>query len=216
MRMIADLKKSRHATEREAIRAKAEASSAEAVARFVGEDLFGAADPESEPERDITLRAVLDRAARQLPTRLSSEPLASASLHTTIGRAYRNLGLYDEGLEHLGKAYDFKLQISGEREESTLRAMILYAQSLHLAEQREKAIPLILRARELVESVLGPNHPLHVKCTVLLAAMRYRNGQGEEAFRLAEAAYSSAKIIPGVEDADLFSAMHLVARHRGG
>ena len=215
VRMLAEVKQARQAADQEAVRARAEAASAEAVARFVGEDLFGAADPESEPERDITLRAVLDRASRQLPTSLSEQPLAAASLHTTIGRAYRNLGLYSEAVDHLGRAYDLQLRVSGERQESTLRAMIRYAQALHFADQRQESIPLILKARELVASVLGASHPLHIKCTVLLASMRYRNREGEEAFRLAEEAYSAAQVTPEVEDGDLFSAMHLVARHRG-
>ena len=215
LRMLTDLKQARHAADQEAVRARAEAASAEAVARFVGEDLFGAADPETEPERDITLRAVLDRAARRLPTSLAEQPLAAASLHTTIGRAYRNLGLYREALDHFRIAYHLQMRISGERHENTLRAMIHYAQALHLADQHNESIPLILEARELVTLMLGERHPLHIKCTVLLAWMRYRTREGEEAFRLAEEAYSAAQVTPGVEHADLFSAMHLVARSRG-
>lgn len=215
VRVLADLKKARHAADREAIRARSEAAASEAVVRFVAEDLFGAADPESEPERDITLRAALDRAAKQLPSGLEKQPLAAASLHTTMGRAYRNLGIHTEAVHHLGKAYEIYQRLSGHRQESTLRAMILYAQSLHLAEQRHRSISLILQARDLVNDALGPNHPLNVKCTVLLASMRYHNREEEEAFRLAEMATCAAQITPGVEDRDLFSAMHLLARHRG-
>jgi hypothetical protein len=47
----------------------------------------------NEPDRDLTLRAVLDRASRLLHTSLAEQPMVAASLHATIGRAYRNLGL---------------------------------------------------------------------------------------------------------------------------
>jgi eukaryotic-like serine/threonine-protein kinase len=213
-RMLVDLKLARHAADQEALRARAEAASADAVARFVSEDLFGAADPEVEPNRDITLRAVLDRASRRLPASLAQQPLAAASLHTTMGRAYRNLGLYGEAVDHLRAAYDLQLRVSGQHHESTLRAMILYAQALHSADQRQESIPLILKARELVTSALGPSHPLNIKCTVLLATMRYRNREGEAAFRLAAEAFAAACETPEAEETDLFSAMHLVGRAR--
>ena len=214
-RILVDLRQARHAADQETARARAEAASAEAVARFVGEDVLGAADPEKEPNRDITLRAVLDRASRLLPTSLENQPLAAASLHTTIGRAYRNLAVYDQAVDHLRNAYEIQLRASGERHENTLRAMILYAHALHSASQRTEAIRLISHARELVPEVLGPSHPLNVKCTVLLASMRYRNRESKEAFRLAEEACLAARDNPAVDDHDLFSAMNLAARHRG-
>jgi eukaryotic-like serine/threonine-protein kinase len=214
-RILVELKQARHAADQETARARAEAASAEAVARFVGEDLLGAADPENEPNRDIRLRVVLDRASRLLPTSLENQPLAAASLHTTIGRAYRNLGLYAEAVENLRTAYELQLRASGERHENTLRAMILYAHALHSASQRTEAIRLISRARELVPEILGARHPLNVKCTVLLASMRYRNRESNEAFRLAEEACLAARDNPAVDDGDLFSAMHLIARNRG-
>ena len=214
-RILVDLKQARQAADHETARARAEAASAEAVARFVGEDLLGAADPEKEPNREITLREVLDRASRLLPTSLKGQPLAAASLNTTIGRAYRNLGVYSEAVDHLRAAYDIQLRVSGERHENTVRAMILYAHALHSANQRTEAIRLISEARELVRETLGAAHPLNVKCTVLLASMRYRNREGKEAFRLAEEACLAACDNPEADEADLFSAMHLVARNRG-
>jgi eukaryotic-like serine/threonine-protein kinase len=214
-RMLVDLKHARQSAEHEAARSRAEAATAEAVARFVGEDLFGAADPENEPDRNLTLREVLDRASRRLRSSSALQPLIAASLHNTIGRAYRNLGLYGDGIEHLRRAYELHLGTSGERHEGTLRAMILYAHALHAGGQRHEGTRLLLKARDLVREVLGPRHPLNIKCMAQLAWMRYRHGEGAEAFRLAEQAYASAQATPGVEERDLVAAMHLVARARG-
>jgi hypothetical protein len=85
----------------------------------------------------------------------------------------------------------------------------------HAGDQRQEAIPLMLKARELVREVLGPKHPLNINSTVQLAWMRYRNRERAEAFRLAEEAYVQAQETPGVEEGDLFGAMHLLARQRG-
>lgn len=68
---------------------------AEAVNRFINNDLLGAADPSAPgAERDPTVRQLLARAAGRLDNRFADDPLTKASLELTIGRAYFGLSDY--------------------------------------------------------------------------------------------------------------------------
>src|SRR5262249_48071184 len=66
-------------------RANEQALIAEAVNRFLNEDLLFQAAPDGSPDRDLRLRTVLDRAARNIEGRFPSQPLVEARLRTTIG-----------------------------------------------------------------------------------------------------------------------------------
>ena len=76
---------------------------AEAVARLLV-DLFTVADPGEARGESITAREVLDRGAERLRLGLADQPELEAALLTTIGRVYRNLGLYDRARTVLDEA----------------------------------------------------------------------------------------------------------------
>jgi hypothetical protein len=201
--------------DQEAARARTEAATAEAVTRFLNEDLFASADPEHEPDREITLRTVLDRASQQLQTSLAQQPLVAAAIHTTIGEAYQNLSLYAQAEEHLRLAHQLYERERGERHEDTLRALIDFAGALSRKGQSGEAQPLAERAHALAREEFGAKHPLTIKCATELAWIYYRTQKTAEAYQLAEDAYASAQGASGVNDGDLMSAMYLVGRHRG-
>ncbi len=82
----------------ETARREAERQRADAVetVSFLG-DLLATADPTDPDARtDLSMREALDLAARRLDARLGDRPAIAAPLHTTIGSAYANLGLYAE------------------------------------------------------------------------------------------------------------------------
>ena len=74
--------------------AEQEAATANAVIGFITDDLLGAASPLNEPDRDIRLRTVVDRAAASIDDRLAGQPLVAAAIRTTLGETYRALGEY--------------------------------------------------------------------------------------------------------------------------
>ena len=77
---------------------------AEEVSRFL-QGLLAAVDPlSSDAHTDITVREALDAASRRLERELTEQPATAAALHLTIGNAYANLGLFDEGGRHLAAA----------------------------------------------------------------------------------------------------------------
>ncbi|MGH8144736.1 MAG: protein kinase domain-containing protein [Rhodanobacteraceae bacterium] len=95
------------------INAQRQAAIATAANRFLIDDLLGAGmGPEmggGSPawyERNPTLREILDAAAGKLDKRFAGEPLMQASLHQTLGRAYRSTGAYDKASAQLQDAAD--------------------------------------------------------------------------------------------------------------
>jgi hypothetical protein len=88
-------------------RADREAATARAVTDFLQKDLLGQASaenqagPDQKPDPDLTVRTALDRAAAKIPSAFPNQPLVQASIRQTIGAAYTDLGLYQQGQPHL-------------------------------------------------------------------------------------------------------------------
>src|SRR5262249_37064619 len=91
--------------------ARKERDLAEAVDNFLERDLLELADPHLHaafgpaPDKDITLRRILDRAAARIPGRFPDQPLVEAAVRRTIGKAYLGLGEYDLARPHLEAAF---------------------------------------------------------------------------------------------------------------
>jgi len=76
--------------------ARKDAAVSAAFKEFVNTDLLGKADPHEEPDRDLTVRAVLDRALQSLDVRFADQPLVEAEIRSTMAIALHHLGRYDE------------------------------------------------------------------------------------------------------------------------
>lgn len=82
--------------------ARAEADKAAAINEFL-QDMLAAPDPRNEG-RDVRVVDVLERAARQVELTLASQPELEASVRSTLGRTYMNLGLYEEAEHNFQRA----------------------------------------------------------------------------------------------------------------
>ena len=72
-----------------------EAANAQAVSTFLTE-MLSSVDPGKLKERDVTVRQVLDEAAKRVATLIADEPEIEASVRNTLGMTYRSLCLYSE------------------------------------------------------------------------------------------------------------------------
>jgi eukaryotic-like serine/threonine-protein kinase len=86
--------------------AEREAARAEAVSRFLNDDILGGANPGAAGfERDPTIRELLDRAAEGLGARFAADPLTEAGLRTALGQAYHTIGERGLAVQHFQAAY---------------------------------------------------------------------------------------------------------------
>jgi predicted Ser/Thr protein kinase len=96
----------------EAALARRQTAIAAAVNGFLNDDLLAAVAPSARPGRgkDVTMREALDAAAERMDQaskdggRFAAEPLVEASIRTTLGATYRDLGVYAAAEPHLQRA----------------------------------------------------------------------------------------------------------------
>jgi hypothetical protein len=144
---------------REAARARVEAATAEAVTRFLNEDLFSMADPAAQPGREITVRTLLDRASRQLPGRLADQPLVQAAIHGTLGSTYAKLSRREEAALHLRAAHDIYRRELGEGHEKSIDALLAVAGTLDRRRDLTNLVSMTELARALALPRFGTDHP---------------------------------------------------------
>jgi serine/threonine protein kinase/Tfp pilus assembly protein PilF len=85
--------------------------------------MFDSMDPESVGA-NVPVRELLDRAAAELASGLTSDDQVRASLHDTIGRGYLTLRVLDRSEDHLNAALEIRKRLYGENH-------LAFAQSLH-------------------------------------------------------------------------------------
>jgi eukaryotic-like serine/threonine-protein kinase len=94
--------------------ARRAAATTAAVNEFLNEDLLASADPRRGPTRNLTVRAMLDRAAGTVDARFAGEPAAAGEIHATLGRAYQGIGEFVAARAALERAAALFDAVDGE------------------------------------------------------------------------------------------------------
>lgn len=129
--------------------AQHQAAITDAVNRFLNEDLLGAGVGGSSPawyERNPSLREILDAAAERLDTRFAGAALERATLHRTLGRAYKSTGDYAQAVAQLQAATDGLQHALGATDERSLLAQYELATTLAHLTRFDEAMVLLERA----------------------------------------------------------------------
>ena len=66
---------------------------------FLNDDLHAQANPHNNPEPNVTLLSVVERAAKTIETRFADQPLVEAAIRHTLANAYDRLGQYQKAAE---------------------------------------------------------------------------------------------------------------------
>src|SRR6185437_4791017 len=148
-----------------ALRASRAQQEARAVSEFLESDVLAQASaneqarPGTRPDPDLKVRTALDRAAARIEGKFRNQPLVAASIRETIGKAYRDLGLYREAQFQAEQALDLRRRLLGERNPETIATMnnlaIAYIRQGKYADAELLATRLVTLRRE----VLGAEHP---------------------------------------------------------
>jgi tetratricopeptide (TPR) repeat protein len=143
---------------RERDRAAEQAAIAGAVNRFVNEDLLASIDPERARGREVTVREILDASAAKIDGAFPKAPLVEASVRTTIGVLYLQLGHYQEAEPHLARALVLR-RTSAPHHQETGDSIRHLAHLRLLMGQPAEAVELFGEALALRRRLLGPRHP---------------------------------------------------------
>ena len=151
------------AVEREKIE-RATVRSTQSVMHFLMEAVTqgsgrGQSTPGRELNPNITLKEAMDYAARRIGGQFPDEPGMEAPLRSVVGTAYRELGAYREGEEHLRRAMELYEKVSGRDHVYAVTAAHELGRLLVAAGRYDDAEVLVNRALVGFRKLYGPDHP---------------------------------------------------------
>jgi tetratricopeptide (TPR) repeat protein/predicted Ser/Thr protein kinase len=131
--------------------ARSEARTRTEVASFL-RDILTSIDPAKTAGQPLTVRDMLDDAAKQLDRRFEESAVVRAELHDTIGSTYYLLGAYEDAAQHLRSARTIFEAEFGPRATPTLQAMAELGLMLSQLDRLEEAEALLREARQRLDS----------------------------------------------------------------
>ena len=115
---------------------------AEAVNRFLNEDILTQGDPETQ-FKDVTLDSVLTRASKRIDGRFDNEPLVEAAIHETLGRVFLNSTDFEKATFHLDRALELRGPLLAADSEAILETEFLRAR-LHMRHSEYEAAKILV------------------------------------------------------------------------
>jgi serine/threonine protein kinase len=204
---------------REKQRGDEEARTAKAVKGFL-QDLLGQADTGRQPWRreqgrgrnpTITVRELLDRAAQEIESKFTDQPLTEAAIRLTIGDAYRALGRFGEAQQHLKRSVDLRTKNLPANHPDTLASKhslaLVYGDQCRLGQ----ASQLFLDVLEARTSKLGAGHPDTLSTKNALAEVYLNLGKNEEADRVYGEVLKARMATLGPNHLDTVASKHILA-----
>lgn len=147
----------------EALRSAKEAEITRAVASFVNNDLIAFADPNLEPDRDIRLREIIDRASSKI-TSLHAAPLVEASIRYTLAKSYLGLGEYRSALQHAEVSWRIRKEILAESHLDTLASQLLVAEAELKLSRFGSACEKFATASEICQQSMSEDASMSLEC----------------------------------------------------
>jgi serine/threonine protein kinase/tetratricopeptide (TPR) repeat protein len=196
--------------ERDAVaRAKEEA---EAINRFLTEDLLGQAAPEQNArDKKVTVEQLLANAARKIEgnPKFVQQPEVEATLRLAIGNTYFKLGVVREAERHLRRAVALRQSALGPDHRATLAAQEDLAWFLCGGLRRFKEAEALSRQTwQARRRVLGPKHrdTLNSMDTYVSALVGGRKLDAAEP--LARQCYQARERVLGKNDTDTLTSLN--------
>ena len=153
------LDRARRTAEAERARATTQSAISKAIADFLQNDLLAQASPDQQPDRNLTLRTVLDRAAKKIDGQFTGQPLVEAAIHDTLAETYRSLGEYGLMQHHAERSIEIYRQQLGEEDPQTLAGRGWLAEALFQQGKIPEAESLSRTVLAAQRRVVGPDHP---------------------------------------------------------
>ncbi len=181
-----------------------EAATSRAISNFLQTDLLAQAATTEQPDRDLKLRTLLDRAAQKISGRFGAQPLVEASIRQTVGKVYVDLGEYTAAQQHLQRAFELRREQLGKDDPLTLSAMADLADALQNASKLAEAETLGAETLARLTRVLGPEHLDTLRAMDALAYTYRYQGKFSDAETLQKKAIELRRRVQGPDHPDLF------------
>jgi len=161
-------------------KAREEAETAQQVSDFLVE-LFKVSDPGEARGNSITAREILDKGAGKIDKELDAQPRIQSRLMETMGRVYRNLGLYTQAAPILEKSLSLKRRVYSEEHLEVATSLHTLAVLYDTQGKYQEAESLFRQSLAIKEKILGQDHLDVAKSFNSIAVVCLNQGKHEEA-----------------------------------
>ena len=175
----------------------AKAALANDVSLFLTQDLLAQADPDLQPDPNVTLRAVVDRAAEKIKDgRFANEPETAAAIHHTLGATYIRLAQPAKAEAHLKQAIELRRKTLGADHRDTLKSQFALSFAYASSKDVHKGKAAFRLCEDLYprqRRILGDHDPDTLATLVRLAVFYRATGYQKKSRDLLERGYSAAR-----------------------
>ena len=161
-------------------RAVEEAETAQQVSDFLVE-LFKVSDPGEARGNSITAREILDKGAGKIDKELDAQPRIQSRLMETMGRVYRNLGLYAQAAPILEKSLSLKRRVYGEEHLEVATSLHTLAVLYDTQGKYQEAESLFRQSLAIKEKIFGQDHLEVARSLNSIAVVNWNQGKYAEA-----------------------------------
>ncbi len=173
-------------------------SEAEAVTAFISKTL-ASVDPYAAHGPNVTVRQVLDDAAGKLSAEFAEHPLVKATLHQTIGNAYRTVSEFTESERHLRHSLEIRESVLGPDSPEVAGTVNDLGLTVS-ARSAEEAVALHRRALAARTAFFGERHQTVAESWHDLGSALYRSGEYREAESCLRKALALRRERAGIND----------------
>jgi serine/threonine protein kinase/tetratricopeptide (TPR) repeat protein len=160
--------------------AKEEAETAQRVSDFLV-DLFEVSDPSEAKGNSVTAREIMDKGAEKIEKELLEQPRIQSRLMETMGRVYRNLGLYSMAAPILEKSLALKRQAYGEEHLEVAAGLHTLAVLYDTQGKYQEAESFFRQSLAIKEKIFGRDHPEVARSLNSIAVVNWNQGKYAEA-----------------------------------
>jgi tetratricopeptide (TPR) repeat protein len=153
-----------------------EAATARQVSDFLV-SLFDLSSPDRSRGNVVTARELLDSGAVKLGTDLADQPVVQARMMNTIGRVYRELGLYPEAESLMVSALAIQRRQSGGGRAAELAQSLTALGALYRDQGRYDLADSTLRRAVALAGGLAQPHPVLTDALAALSELYRQRGQ---------------------------------------
>jgi serine/threonine protein kinase/Tfp pilus assembly protein PilF len=194
------------------IEAQAARAKAEAINRFLLNDMLAQAAPEKNArERKVTVEEVLDRAVQKIDRAFVDQLEVQAAILNTIGRTFDSLGAYAKAEPLHRRALQSRSKTLGPEHPDTLTSMSELASVLWSLGKLDEAAALNRQALEARRRILGPEHPDTLISMNNLGTVLRAQGKLDEVAALIRQALEARRRTRGPEHPQTLTSMNNLA-----
>ena len=161
-------------------KAREEAETAQRVSDFLV-SLFQVSDPSEARGNTVTAREILDKGAGKIEQELRDQPRIQSRLMETMGRVYRNLGLYTLAAPILEKSLSLKREVYGENHPEVAAGLHTLAVLYDTQGKYQEAESFFRQSLVIKEKIFGQDHPEVARSLNSIAVVNWNQGKYAEA-----------------------------------